>query len=319
MNHTGLSRRAHAPDLRPGQKTKWQRFLKDYQYYLLLLPALIWYLIFAYGPMYGIQIAFKRFSGAKSIWESPWVGMRHFQTFFGSFYFKQLLENTLVLSLYSLLVNTPIPLIAALMLNEIRNQRYKKTVQTVIYAPHFISTVVLVGIIIIMFSPSSGVINTFRRSLGMESVYYMIQPSAFRHIYVWSGVWQNLGWNSIIYLAALSAINPELHEAAMIDGATRLQRIWYLNLPTLLPTFTILLILNAGSIMNVGYEKVLLMQNSLNKTTANVISTYVYERGLIKAEYDFATAVGLFNNVINFALLLGVNAVARKVSDTSLF
>lgn len=313
-----LAQGVQAPDLRM-KRSKWRQFLKDYQYYLLLLPAVIWYAIFAYGPMYGVQIAFKRFSGAKSIMESPWVGLRHFRNFFGSYYFRELIKNTLNISVYSLIVNAPIPILVSLMLNEIRSKRYKKIVQTVVYAPHFISTVVLVGIVIIMLSPSSGVINTFRKMLGFESVYYMIQPSAFSHIYVWSGVWQNVGWNSVIYLAALSAISPELHEAAMIDGASRLQRIRYLNLPTLMPTFTILLILSVGSIMNVGYEKVLLMQNALNKTTANVISTYVYDRGLIKAEYDFATAVGLFNNVINFILLLTVNAVARKVSDTSLF
>lgn len=298
---------------------KWARFVRDYQYYLLLLPAVVWYAIFAYGPLYGIQIAFKKFSGVKGILGSPWVGLRHFRSFFGSYFFGVLLQNTLSLSLYSLIVGAPIPILIALMLNEIRNQKYKKTLQTIIYAPHFISMVVLVGMVYIIFSPSSGVFNTFRKALGMEAYYYMIDPKAFRHIYVWTGIWQNVGWNSIIYLAALSGVSIELHEAAMIDGASRVQRVWYLNLPTLMPTFTILLILSVGSIMSVGHEKVLLMQNSLNKTTANVISTYVYERGLIKAEYDFATAVGLFNNVVNFALLLLVNGVARKLGDTSLF
>ncbi|HML45944.1 MAG TPA: ABC transporter permease subunit [Clostridia bacterium] len=298
---------------------KWARFIRDYQYYLLLLPAVVWYAIFAYGPMYGIQIAFKKFNGAKGILGSPWVGLRHFRNFFGSYFFGLLVQNTLSLSLYSLVVGAPIPILVALMLNEIRNQKYKKTLQTIIYAPHFISTVVLVGIVIIIFSPSAGIINTFRRAVGMESYYFMIDPKAFRHIYVWSGIWQNVGWNSIIYLAALAGVSIELHEAAMIDGASRLQRVWYLNVPTILPTFTILLILSVGSLMSVGHEKVLLMQNSLNKTTANVISTYVYERGMIKAEYDFAAAVGVFNNVINFVLLLLVNGAARKLGETSLF
>ncbi|MGI6652911.1 MAG: ABC transporter permease [Christensenellales bacterium] len=295
------------------------RFVRNYQYYLLLLPALIWYAVFAYAPIYGIQIAFKNFNGALGIWGSKWVGLRHFRSFFSSYYFPVLLKNTLALSVYSLVVGMPIPIIVALLLNEVRNQRYRRFIQTVTYAPHFISTVVLVGIILIVLSPSTGVVNMARKALGMESYYYMTDPNAFRHIYVWSGIWQNVGWNSIIYLAALSAVNPELHEAAIIDGATRLQRVWYLNIPTLLPTVTILLILNVGSLMSVGHEKVLLMQNDLNKTTANVISTYVYERGLIRGDFSFSSAVGLFNNVVNFVLLISVNFISRRMSETSLF
>jgi len=310
---------AEATYLSVRRRRKWAWFIRDYQYYLLLLPAVAWYALFAYGPLYGLQIAFKKFSGAKGILGSPWVGLKHFTSFFNSYYFGLLMKNTLALSVYSLLVGAPIPILIALMLNEIRLAKYKKTIQTIIYAPYFISTVVLSGIIFIMLSPSSGVINTLIKALGGQAYYFMIDPNAFRHIYVWSGVWQNAGWNSIIYLAALSAVNMELHEAAMIDGASRLQRIWHLNVPTIMPTFTILFILSVGSIMNVGFEKVLLLQTSLNKTTADVISTYVYERGLIKAEYDFASAVGLFNNAINFVLLLSVNFVARKLSDTSLF
>ncbi|MCK9253777.1 MAG: ABC transporter permease subunit [Clostridiales bacterium] len=213
----------------------------------------------------------------------------------------------------------PIPVIVALMLNEVKQIRYKKIIQTVTYAPHFISTVVLVGMITIILSPSTGIVNFVLKSLGAESRYFMVEPQSFRHIYIWSGIWQNTGWSSIIYLAALSAVNPELHESAVIDGATRLQRIRYINIPVITPTFIILLILSAGQLMSVGYEKVLLMQNDLNKTTSNIISTYVYERGLLKAEYSFASAVGLFNNVINFILLIFVNGVARKFSDTSLF
>ncbi len=295
------------------------RFLRNYQYYLLLLPALIWYAVFAYAPMYGIQIAFKNFNGAKGIWGSKWVGLRHFEAFFNSYFFPVLLENTLALSLYSLVVGMPIPIIVALLLNEVRNQRYKRFIQTVTYAPHFISTVVLVGMILIVLSPSTGLVNMARRALGMESYYYMTDPAAFRHIYVWSGIWQNVGWSSIIYLAALSAVNAELHEAAVIDGATRLQRLWYLNIPTLKPTFTILLILSVGSLMSVGHEKVLLMQNDLNRTTANIISTYVYERGLIRGDFSFSAAVSLFNNVINFVLLVSVNFISRRLGETSLF
>ena len=301
------------------KKSVWSKILAHRQYYYLLIPAILWYAVFAYGPLYGLQIAFKNFSGAKGIWGSPWVGLRHFKLFFNSYYFPILLKNTLAISFYSLLAGTPIPILVALMLNEVRNAKYKKCVQTILYAPHFISTIVLVGIIIIVLSPSTGIVNYMLRALGFEAHYFMTSPSAFRHIYVWSGIWANTGWNAIIYLAALSNVNPELHEAATIDGATRMQRIWYLNIPTILPTFTILLILSVGSLMSVGYEKVYLLQNNLNQTTSEIISTYVYKRGLQNAEYSFSSAVGLFNNVVNFLLLLIVNGIAGKVSDTSLF
>ena len=300
-------------------RSLWKRILLNRQYYYLLIPALIWYIIFAYGPLYGLQIAFKNFSGAKGIWGSPWVGLRHFRMFFGSYYFPMLVKNTLLISVYSLAAGTPIPILVALMLNEVRARKYKKFIQTVLYAPHFISTIVLAGIIIIVLSPSTGIVNHMLRALGGEAHYFMTSPTAFRHIYVWSGVWQGAGWSAIIYLAALSAVNPELHEAATIDGASRLQRVWYLNVPTILPTFTILLILSVGRIMSVGYEKVYLLMNDLNQTTAEVISTYVYKRGLQNAEYSFSSAVGLFNNVINFILLMIVNWIAGRVSETSLF
>lgn len=304
--------------LRPGGRI-WRQIKKDYQYYLLLLPAIAWYLIFAYGPLYGLQIAFKNYTGAKSILDSSWVGFRYFKQFVNSYYFGVVIKNTLAISIYSLIAGMPIPILVALMLNEVRQLKYKKFIQTVTYAPHFISTVVLVGMITIVLSPSVGIVNFAIKALGFEARYFMIEPQSFRHIYVWSGIWQNTGWSSIIYLAALSGVSPELHEAAVIDGASRLQRIRHINIPVIMPTFIILLILSAGSLMSVGYEKVLLMQNDLNKTTANIISTYVYERGLLKAEYSFASAVGLFNNVINFILLVVVNSVARKFSDTSLF
>lgn len=313
----GATRELTFSESRP--RSIWRQIVKDRQYYYLLIPAIVWYAIFCYGPLYGLQIAFKNFTGAKSIWQSSWVGLRHFKLFFNSYYFPILLKNTLALSLYSLLAGTPIPILVALMLNEVRNKKYKKFVQTVLYAPHFISTVVLVGIIIIVLSPSTGIINFMLQAIGLEPRYFMTSPTAFRHIYVWTGVWQGTGWSAIIYLAALAGVNPELHEAATIDGATRLQRIWYLNIPTIMPTFTILLILSVGRVMSVGYEKVYLLQNNLNQTTAEVISTYVYKRGLQNAEYSFSAAVGMFNNVVNFILLLLVNGVARKVSDTSLF
>lgn len=296
-----------------------KKILKNYELYLFLLPAVIYYLIFAYGPLYGLQIAFKDFNGSLGIWGSRWVGLKHFKNFFDSYYFGLLIKNTLAISIYSILAGFPIPIIIALMLNEVRNAKYKKFIQTVIYAPHFISTVVLVGVVIILLSPTYGLVNIALKGLGFESKSFMTDPNAFRHIYVWSGIWQNAGWNSIIYIAALSSIDTSMYEAATIDGANRLQRIWYINIPSIIPTMLILLILNTGSVMNVGFEKIFLMQNDLNSTTSDVISTYIYRRGLLNADYSFSTVVGLFNNVINFILLITVNAITRKFSETSLF
>jgi putative aldouronate transport system permease protein len=296
-----------------------KQLVKNWELYVFLLPAVVWYAIFMYGPMYGLQIAFKDFNGAFGIMGSPWVGLKHFRNFFKSYYFWPLVWNTIFLKLYTLLASFPIPIMLALMLNEVRQYKYRKIVQTVTYAPHFISTVVLVGIIYIMLSPSYGVVNSLIKSLGGEAQSFMTNPRLFRDIYVWSNVWQNTGWSSIIYLAALSAVDPQLHEAAIIDGATRIQRIWYINIAVLLPTMTILLILQVGNLMNVGFEKVLLMQNDLIMDKADVISTYIYRRGLLRAEYSFSSAVGMFNNVINFILLLSVNEIVKKIGGTTLF
>lgn len=305
--------------LQKNSGSKFRRIIKDYELYLFLLPAVVWYIIFMYGPLYGLQIAFKNFNGALGIWGSKWVGFRHFKNFYNSYLFWTLIKNTLALSVYSLLAGFPVPILLALMLNEVKNAKYKKFVQTVTYAPHFISMVVLVGIINISFSPSYGFISLGLQALGFEKQNYLVSPSAFRHIYVWSGIWQNAGWNSIIYLAALSSVDPTIHEAAVIDGASRIQRVWHINVKSIVPTMVILLILNTGSIMNVGFEKVFLMQNDLNSTTSDVISTYIYRRGLINADYSFSTAVGLLNNVVNFIILVTVNAISRKLGEISLF
>ena len=305
--------------IRPRKAPLIKRIIKCRTYYLLLLPALIYVLIFNYGPLYGIQIAFKDYKGALGITGSRWVGFKHFQSFFKSYSFTNLMVNTFAISIYSLVVGFPIPIILALMLNEIPFPRYKKTVQTILYAPHFISTVVMVGMIISIFSPSIGVVNTLRTKLGLERVYYMALPTTFRHIYVWSGVWQGMGWSAVIYISALSAVDPELHEAARIDGASRIQRILHINIPTIMPTITILFIMSIGSLASVGYEKIYLLQNDLNVGVSEVISTYVYKRGIQNTNYSFSTAVGLFNNVINIILLLLANTVSRRVSETSLF
>ena len=294
------------------------RIWKHRAYYVLMLPAIIYVLIFCYAPMYGLQIAFKNYKGALGIAGSKWCGMKHFMSFFNSYNFTLLMRNTIVLSLYSLIAGFPMPIIIALLLNETKGM-FKRASQTILYAPHFLSTVVVVGMINTMLSPSFGVVNTIIEALGGERIYFMTMPGAFRHLYVWSGVWQGMGWGAIIYLAALAAVDPELHEAATIDGATRLQRIRYINLPTIVPTIIILLIMRMGSLVSVGYEKVYLLQNDLNVEVSEVISTYVYKRGLLQNNYSFSTAVGLFNNVVNIALLLITNFITRRVSDTSLF
>lgn len=300
-------------------KLLWKRILAHRAFYVFLAPTLIYLAIFAYGPMYGVQIAFKNYNPAFGIWGSKWVGLRHIIDFINGYNIRLILRNTLVISLYSTLLGFPMPILLALLLNEIQNKKYKKFVQTTLYAPHFISTVVMVGIIIIMLSPSTGIINKFIELLGFERQYFMIQPRAFKHIYVLSGIWQNTGWNAIIYIAALSNVDPELHEAAIIDGASRLQRIRHINIPTIKPTITILLIMSMGSLISVGFEKTYLLQNALNLEASEVISTYVYKHGLLSSSYSFAAAVGLFNNIINVILLLLANFFARKVSETSLF
>lgn len=294
------------------------RMWKSRYYYLMLLPAIIYVLIFSYAPMYGLQIAFKNYKMALGYAGSKWVGFQHFIDFFNGYSFKRLLTNTFVLSFYNLLVGFPIPIIIALILNELRGG-YKKFVQTVLYAPHFISTVVLVGIMTTLLSPSYGVVNTILENLGLERIYFMAEPSLFRHLYVWSGVWQGMGWGAIVYLAALAGVDPALHEAAEIDGATRMQRIIHINIPTIMPTIIIMLILQMGRIATIGYEKVYLMMNDMNVSTAEVISTYVYKRGLINNNYSYATAVGLFNNIVNVTMLLIANKISNKVSETSLF
>ena len=301
--------------------TKGQKLLNHFKsyfwLYLFLIPTLIWYIIFCYAPMGGIVMAFKRYKGAGDIWASKWVGFKWFESFFNSYYFTTILRNTLVLSFYSL-ATFPLAIIFALMLNEVQNATFKKTVQTIMYAPHFISTVVIVSMLQIFFT-RSGLANDLIAALGGERIDFLIDPDVFPHLYTWSTVWQSLGWNCIIYVAALSSVDPSLHEAATLDGASRLQRIWHINLPTILPTIIITLIMRVGSIMNTNTDKVLLMLNDLNADTAEVIGTFVYKRGLISGNYSYATAVGLFTNVVNLILLLTVNKISEKVSETSLF
>ena len=287
--------------------------------YLLLLPAVLYALIFLYAPMGGVLIAFKDYSPTKGIFGSPWVGLKYFLRFFNSYNFGEIFYNTLSLSVYNLVAQFPIPIVFALLLNQMRHRRFKKVVQTVSYAPHFISMVVLVGMLNVFLSPSTGVVNALIKALGGNAVYFLGKAELFRPVYVWSGVWQDTGRSAIIYIAALSGIEQELHEAAMVDGASKLQRTLYIDIPGIMPTAVIMLILNMGRIMSVGFEKAYLMQNTLNISASEIISTYVYKVGLLNAQFSLSTAIGLFNSVISCVLVVSVNYIARRYSDTSLW
>ncbi|QNF30955.1 sugar ABC transporter permease [Metabacillus sp. KUDC1714] len=269
--------------------------------------------------MFNSVIAFKDYSVVKGIWGSEWVGFKHFEMFFNNPQFWILIKNTFFLSLYALAVGFPIPIILALCLNEIRNGMFKKTVQLVTYAPYFISTVIIVSMLTLMFSPRLGIVNQLFGTLGLESIDFLGLPGMFRDIYVWSDVWQHAGYSAIIYLAALSGVDPSQYEAAKVDGATRLQKIFYIDIPSIMPVATIILILSVGNIMALGFEKVFLLQNPLNLSTSEVISTYVYKIGLLNANFSFATAVGLFNSIINLVLLVAVNATSKKISKNGLW
>jgi putative aldouronate transport system permease protein len=290
--------------------------------YLLLLVPLAWLLVFKYYPMLGAQIAFKRFRASQGIWDSQWIGFANFIKFFKSYQFGRVLSNTLLLSIYQLLAGFPFPIIFALLLNTLNSQNYKKFIQTVTYLPYFISIVVMVGILLQVFNPISGIYGRLAFSLtGKAAIDLFGKAQIFPHLYVWSGVWQTMGWNSIIYLAALASVSPELHEAGKIDGMSRFVRIIYIDLPAILPTITVLLILNFGRIMSLGFEKVYLMQNSLNLGRSEVISTYVYKVGLAVGggDFSYATAIGLFNSVINLALIIMVNKICKRVGGSTLW
>jgi len=294
--------------------------VRNWQLYLFLLPAVALVFCFNYLPIYGIQIAFKDFLPKLNIEGSPWVGLKHFEKFFTSFQAKSLITNTVVLSLYSLIASFPFPIILAVMTNQIRSKRFKKALQVTTYLPHFISTVVMVGIMLLLLSPSNGIVGNISKLTGdMNPPNVMGDPGVFRHIYVWSDIWQHMGWDSIIYIAALAAIDPALYEAATVDGASKFQRIIFIDLPFLVPTIVILLIMRAGNIMNIGFEKVYLMQNPLNTSVSEVIATYVYKVGIINNQYSFSAAVNLLNNLVNFFMLVLVNQISRRFSDSSLW
>ena len=294
-------------------------FKRHWQFYLLIIPPVLYFVVFKYIPMVNSVIAFKDYSVVKGIWGSEWVGFKHFEMFFNNPQFWVLIINTFFLSLYGLAVGFPIPIILALCLNEIRNGIFKKTVQLITYAPYFISTVIIVSMLTLIFSPRLGIVNQLLGYLGVESINFLGMPEMFRDIYVWSDIWQHAGYSAVIYLAALSGVDPSHYEAAKVDGATRFQKILYIDLPSIMPVATIILILNVGNMMALGFEKVFLLQNPLNLSTSEVIATYVYKIGLLNANFSFATAVGLFNSIINLVLLVAVNTVTKRISKNGLW
>ena len=296
----------------------WKRIWRNRSLYLLLLPAVVIMFCFTYRPMYGITIAFKDFTPTLGITDSPWAGFKYFNQYFNSYNFWITIKNTLVISIYSIVVTFPLPIVLALMCNQMTARRFRKFFQVATYLPHFISTVVMCGMIILFLSPSSGIIPKMLGVLGISVPNLMGSRAAFPHIYVWTEVWQHCGWDSIMYIAALSAVDPSLYEAATVDGANQWQKMLKIDIPMLLPTATVLFILRTGSIMSVGFEKVYLLQTNLNLTTSEIISTYVYKMGLISNQYSLSAAINLFNNIINFILLLSVNLLSKKMSDTSL-
>ena len=292
---------------------------KNYILYFMIIPVVIYYILFHYWPMYGVVLAFKEYIPKLGITESPWVGLENFERFFSGYNWKTLVENTIGISVYSLVVGFPAPIILAVLLNRLANRKMKKTIQMVSYAPHFISMVAMCGILQIFLHPDTGIINSILEAIGLEPVAFLSKPEYFKSVYVFSGIWQNIGWDSIIYIAALSGVDYEMHEAAMLDGATKLKRIIHIDLPSILPTIVMLFILKVGQLMNVGFEKVFLLQNALNMETSDVISTYVYRVGMLNNDYGFATAIGLFNSLINVFMLVLFNTLARKVTKNSLW
>ncbi len=302
------------------RRKKWFKKRRErWQLYLMILPAVVWLIIFCYVPMYGVTLAFKNFNFAKGIIGSPWVGFVNFRRLFSSYWFPTIIRNTLTISLLSLVMGFPMPIILSLMINEISNIRIKKVFQTVSYAPHFISTIVVCGMVMLFLNPTNGIINKAIKALGGKSVFFMQKPEMFKWIYVISGIWQGTGWAAIIYVAALAGVDKELLEAAEIDGASRLQKIVYINFPVLVPTIVILFIMQCGSLLSVGYEKVYALQNSANVSGSEVISTYVYKVGLEQKDFSFSTATGLFNSAVNAVILIAANALSRKVTSISMW
>ena len=297
----------------------WRRIWASKYLYLMFLPVFLYYVIFRYAPMLGLSIAFKNYNAFLGFEKSPWVGFKYFQQFFNSIYLWRLVSNTLLINLYDLIFNFPAAIILALLLNEVQNRRFKKVTQTITYLPYFVSSVVIASMVVQFLSPSSGIINNLIAAAGGERQYFLTQPGAFRTIYTLMNLWKNIGWNSIIFLAAISGINGELYEACMVDGGGYLRRMWHITLPGIAGTIVVLLIMRLGHVMDAGFETILLLQNNANLETSDVIGTYVYRRGLKGGEYSYGTAVGMFQSVIGFALVIFANWLSRRYSETSLW
>ena len=304
----------------PKKKISFKLLLKrNWQLYLMVLPVIIYYFVFEYMPMYGIQIAFKNYRAVDGIWDSPWVGLKHFKTFFNAYYFERLIKNTILLNVYGLLWGFPFPIIIAILLNRIRNERRRRVTQTIIYVPHFISTSVMAGMLYIFLSPTSGIFNAIAGVFGAAPVDYMSEAGMFRSIYIISGLWQGAGYSSILYIATLTSIDPSLYEAAEIDGASMLQKIRYIDLPSIVPTAMIRLILDCGTMLSSNTGKALILQTSGNIRTSELIGTYVYNMGVGGGEFSYTTAIGLFTNIINFIMIISCNKIAKKLSNVGLF
>lgn len=294
-------------------------FKREWQVYVMLAPMIIWFLLFLYKPMYGLQIAFKDYSIFRGIVESPWVGWEHFETLFNNSQFIRAVRNTVIISALSLIFGFPVPIFLALMFNEILHALYRRTCQTIVYLPHFISTVIIAGIVITAFSPSAGIVNTIIGWIGIEPVYFLTKPEWFRPIFIGSGIWQEAGFSSIIFLAAIAGVNPSLYESAVVDGASRWQMMWKITIPSIMPTIIIMLIIRIGNLMEVGFELIILLYQPATYQTADVINTFIYRQGLQSGQYDLAAAAGLFNAIVAFVLVMTANSISKRVSRTSLW
>ncbi|MDL2301180.1 ABC transporter permease subunit [Lachnospiraceae bacterium OttesenSCG-928-D06] len=302
------------------KKQNLKTVIKDnWQLYVLILPAVIYFVVFNYMPLYGIQIAFKDYKAVNGIAESAWVGLKHFRNFFDAYYFKRLLVNTLSLNVYSLLWSFPVPLILAIFLNQIKNPKRKRFIQTSIYVPYFISTVVLAGMLYIFLSPTSGILNVLRQGMGLKAIDFMSDAGAFRTIYIISGIWQGAGWGTILYIASLAGVDQELYEAAEIDGANIWQKIRFIDIPNLIPVAMMVFILDCGKLLSSNTDKALVMQTAGNIPTSDIIGVYVYNVGLGSGQFSYTAAIGLFVNIINFILIMGVNKISKKATDVGLF
>ncbi|MBV2361557.1 ABC transporter permease subunit [Thalassococcus sp. CAU 1522] len=292
---------------------------REWQLYVMLLPTILWLLVFLYKPMYGLQIAFKDYSIFRGIAGSPWIGLEHFETLFSSEQFLRALKNTIIISFYGLLFGFPVPILLALMFNEVLNQRFKKTAQTIVYLPHFISSVIIAGIVITAFSPSAGIVNTILGWFGMDSIYFLTKPEWFRPIFIGTGIWQEAGFQSIVYLAAIAGVSPTLYESAVVDGASRWQMMWKITIPSIMPTIIIMLIIRIGNILEVSFEMIILLYQPATYQTADVVNTFIYRQGIQGGQYDFAAAAGLFNAVVAFILVMTANTISKRYSRTSLW